>query len=271
MTIFQAIILGILQGTTEFVPVSSSGHLVLVPWLLGWGSPGLTFGVAVHFGTMFGVLLYFWREWWAMFRAVLRWPKTRGEDDPDRRLFLLLALGTIPAAVIGGIFEGFFTEVFEHPLVAALMLLVTAGLLILGERIGKSTRSLTDMRWRDSLFIGFAQALAIFPGISRSGATIAAGRLRDVRRDDAARFSFLLASPIIFGAGLIRLTEMLQTGMEGSTWFILLAGFLSALISGYLVIHWLLNYLRTRSTTIFAVYCVAASIFSLVVLAIRSA
>jgi undecaprenyl-diphosphatase len=268
MTILEAIVLGVLQGTTEFIPVSSSGHLVLIPWLFGWGSPGLTYTIAVHFGTMFAVLVYFHRDWLDMLKGSLRWTRER-KLNPQFKLLLLLIMGTIPAAVLGYLFEDFFIRIFENPLVAALMLLVTAGLLLVGEALGQLRRTLGDLTWLDSLTIGLAQAFAIFPGISRSGSTIAAGRLRDIKREDAARFSFLLATPIIMGASLFQVIDLLVMGTDSTHWLLLLAGFLSAFISGYLVIHWLLSFLRTRPTTIFAIYCIAASLASLTVLAVR--
>lgn len=269
MTVIQAVILGIIQGATEFIPVSSSGHLVLVPWLLGWGAPGLTFTVAVHFGTVFGVLAYFWQDWLKMIRGALRWVRMRDVMDLDQRLLALLILGTVPAAVLGVAFRGFFEHIFKSPLIAALMLLVTTALLIAGEWLGKAMRGLEDLGWKDGLVVGLAQALAMIPGISRSGSTIAAGRLRDVRRDDAARFSFLLATPIIIGTGLFQLVDLLRAGVKTFGGVPLLAGFLSALFSGYLVIHWLLAFLRARSMNVFAVYCFAFSLISLLVIAIR--
>jgi undecaprenyl-diphosphatase len=268
MTIIEAIVLGILQGTTEFIPVSSSGHLVLVPWLFGWGPPGLTYTVAVHFGTMLGVLVYFRQDWLGMLEGGLRWTRER-RLNPQFKLLLLLIVGTIPAALLGYLFEDFFIRVFENPLVAALMLLVTAGLLLVSEALGQLRRTLDDLTWLDSLTVGLAQAFAIFPGISRSGATLAAGRLRDVKREDAARFSFLLATPIIMGASLFQLIDLLVLGTDSTHWLLLIVGFLSSFFSGYLVIHWLLSFLRTRPTTIFALYCVAASLVSLTIMAVR--
>ncbi len=269
MTIFQAIVLGIVQGATEFIPVSSSGHLVLVPWLLGWETPGLTFSVAVHFGTMFGVLIYFWRDWVRMIRGGIRWLRERDGDDPDARLLALLLLGTVPAIVAGALFFGFLKGAFESPLIAALLLLVTAALLWIGEWLGKTRRRLENLTWRDSLIVGLAQVVAFLPGISRSGSTITAGRLRDVQRDDAARFSFLLATPVILAAVVMELVDLFRVGLNSPEMLALLAGFLSALISGYLVIRWLLAFLRTRSTGIFAAYCVVASLISLLVLLLR--
>lgn len=269
MSLIQAILLGILQGATEFIPVSSSGHLVLVPWLLGWSPAGLTFTLFVHLGTAIGVLAVFWEDWVAMVRGALHWLRTREVND-DFRLALLLVLGVLPVAIIGVIFQVFFEGLFERPLIAMLMLLVTAALLIISERLGKLERNIDDVTWQDSLFIGIAQVLAILPGVSRSGTTIAAARLRNMERDSAARFSFLLATPLIIGAALVQMIELAAGGMNGNSATLIIAGFLAALISAYFVIHWLLAYLRTRSTNVFAVYCVAASLLCIVVFIVRA-
>ncbi|MBN1121378.1 MAG: undecaprenyl-diphosphate phosphatase [Anaerolineae bacterium] len=273
MTIIQSIILGLIQGATEFIPVSSSGHLILIPWLLGWESPGLTFTVIVHIGTVSGILIFFYREWLDMITSLLRWigglfsPEKRVSIDEDEnlRLIMLIILGTIPAAVIGGLFQSFFEEVFQVPLVAALMLLVTAALLFSSERIGKQMRRIPEMIWKDGAIIGLMQVLAIFPGVSRSGATIAAARFRNIRREDAARFSFLLSAPLIIGTGIVLIIELAANGIEPVAVGSLVAGFITALASTYFVIKWLLNYLRTRSTNPFAIYCIVASLISLAV------
>lgn len=268
MTIFQAIILGLLQGSTEFIPVSSSGHLVLVPWLLGWAPSGLTFTVVVHLGTVVGVLAFFWQDWLRMLQGAIEWLRTR-HVTPYFRLLLLLLLGVVPAAVLGLLFRSFFERVFESPVFAAVSLLITAALLFAGEKVGKLRRDIDDMTWWDGLFIGLAQALAILPGISRSGATIAAGRVRDMEREDAARFSFLLSTPLIIGVGMVQLMDLATSTTAGASTGALAAGFLAALVSAYFVIRWLLNFLRTRSTLIFAAYCVAASLACLLVLFVR--
>jgi undecaprenyl-diphosphatase len=270
VTIFQAIVLGILQGATEFIPVSSSAHLMLVPWLLEWNNPpSLGFDVILHLGTLAAVLIYFWKEWLAMAQSAIRWLVKRDSSDPNLKLLGLLVVGTIPAAVIGGLFEKLFEEIFQQPVIAAALLFVTAGLLFIGERLGKQDRTLESASWLDGLIIGAAQAVAIFPGISRSGATITAGRLRGLSRDTAARFSFLLAAPIILGTGIVHLIDLAQTGVSSSEILLLVAGFASALVTGYLVIHWLLGFLRARSTTIFSIYCVLAGALCLIVLMVR--
>ncbi len=270
MTIWQAITLGIVQGATEFIPVSSSGHLVLVPWLLGWEQPGLPFIVVLHLGTIAGILLFFRHDWLTIARSTLRWART-GKNDANARLSVLLLVGILPAAIVGVLFRQFFEAVFQQPLVVALMLLVTAALLLISERLGQLKRAIGDMTWADSLLIGLAQMLALMPGISRSGATIAAGRLRDMQREAAARFSFLLLTPLLLGVGAFQLVELAQQGVSLSDGEVLVAGFLAALGSSFLVIKWLLNFLRTRSTFVFALYCLLMSAASLLVLILRAA
>ncbi len=210
MDIIQAIILGIVQGATEFIPVSSSAHLVLVPWALGWQNPGLLFDTLLHWGTLAAVVTYFWREWLAVIRAFFRslfghgpWSAASGGRlaDPDSRLAWGLILGTLPAVVLGFLFKDFIEELFAAPVAVGFFLLVTAGLLALAERIGRREKPLANLNLPDSLTVGIAQAIAMAPGISRSGATMAAGMGRGLTREAAARFSFMLATPAILGAG----------------------------------------------------------------------
>jgi undecaprenyl-diphosphatase len=269
VNVFQALVLGIVQGATEFIPVSSSGHLVLVPWLLGWEPPGLAFTIVVHLGTACGLLAFFWREWITMARSTLRWVRT-GKNDADARLALMVLIGILPAAIVGLLFRSFFERVFQEPLAAALMLPITALLLLMGERLGRLTYDITQIKWRDSLVIGLAQMLALMPGISRSGATIAAARLRNMKRSDAARFSFLLVTPLVIGVGTVQIIELVSVGVSNGYLLGLIAGFVAAAASSYLVIRWLLGYLRSRSTSVFAIYCLLLSAASLVVLALRA-
>lgn len=269
MSIFQAIVLGILQGATEFIPVSSSGHLVLVPWLLAWDSPGLVFDTVVHWGTLVAVLAYFWRDWLALITAWLRGLVRWDWRDPMARLMWLIIVGSIPAVVIGYLLDDFFESLFGQPAWVSFFLLVTALLLALSERLGDRTRKLDDLRWPDALIIGFAQAAAIAPGISRSGATISAGLLRDLERPAAARFSFLLSTPIIFGAGLFKLQDLLAAPDPMAQLPALLAGFLAAVICGYLCIWVLLRYLQRGSMYPFAIYCACLGILGLGVVWLR--
>ena len=274
MTLLQALVLGLVQGATEFLPVSSSGHLVLVPWLLGWhgvGESDLAFDALVHWGTLVAVFIYFWRDIWQI--AVAVWDGVRHRDPagtPEARLGWYILVGSIPAALIGLLLEDWFDAIFGSPNTAAGLLFGTAGLLFFAERSGRQDRELDSMRWGDAILIGLAQALAIFPGISRSGATIAAALKRGLSRGDAARYSFLLGVPAVAGAGAIQLLKLLQAGNLSGRVDTLLIGFLSAAVVGYLAIHSLLLFLRRRPLTIFAVYCALFGGISLVVYALRT-
>ena len=269
MDIIQAILLGLLQGITEFIPVSSSGHLVLVPWLLSWGSPGLVFDTVVHWGTLVAVLAYFWRDWVALIGAWLKGLVRWDWSDPLARLMWLLIAGTIPAAVLGFLLEDFFESLFGKPVWVSVFMLVTAALLALSEWLGSRSRKLDSLGWTDALVIGLAQASAIAPGISRSGATIATGLFRGLERTAAARFSFLLATPIIFGAGLFKLTDLASAADPAARVPALVAGFLSAAVSGYFCIWAFLRYLQRGRLYPFAIYCAFAGAFSLIVAWVR--
>jgi undecaprenyl-diphosphatase len=256
MDLLQALILGIVQGTTEFLPISSSAHLVLVPWALGWPKPGLPFDTMVHWGTLVAVVTYFHNDLWQLTRAWWASVRERSTNpDPYRRVAWLLLIGTLPGALAGFLFEDFFTALFSQPRSVAALLLLTGALLALSEGIGQRTRQITDVRLADALIIGLGQALAIAPGVSRSGATIAAGLGRGLTREAAARFSFLLATPIILGAGLLQALRLATSAHPGTNAALLLAGFASSAAVGYLCIRFLLDYLRRRSLWVFAAYC----------------
>ncbi len=263
MDLLQAILLGLLQGITEFIPVSSSGHLVLVPWLLGWQQPALVFDTFVHWGTLVAVLAYFWRDWLALISAWLRGFRHRDWGDPQARLMWLLIVGTIPAVVIGFFLEDFFESLFGQPVWVSIFLLVTAALLTLSERLGSRSLGLGELRGPDAALIGLGQAAAIAPGISRSGATMAAGLFRGLERPAAARFSFLLSAPIILGAGVLQLLELMSTPNPQAQVPALLAGFLAAAISGYLCIWGLLRYLQRGKLYPFAIYCAGMGVVGL--------
>ena len=269
MNLFQAFSLGVLQGATEFLPVSSSGHLVLVPWLLGWHAPGLAFDAVVHWGTAVAVVVYFWRDWVALVQAVFRSLRERSLVGQNARLAWFILLGTMPAALIGYLLEDFFEGMFARPLAAAGFLLVTAALLAASERLGRRERDLDALVWPDALLVGLAQALAILPGVSRSGATIAAGLARGLRREPAARFSFLLATPIILGAGLLKVVGLAQTGGLAAQGPTLVVGFVTAGIVGFGCIHFLLRYLQRHRLYPFAVYCAIAGVACLLVALMR--
>lgn len=269
MDILQAILLGLVQGATEFIPVSSSGHLVLVPWLLGWPSPGLVFDTVVHWGTLVAVLAFFWRDWLALILAWLRGLVRWDWSEPLARLMWLLILGSIPAAVIGYLLEDLFVSLFGEPVWVSVFLLVTAGLLALSEHFGSRMREMGDLHWVDALVIGLGQAAAIAPGISRSGATMATGLFRGLKRPVAARFSFLLATPIILGAGLFQLVDLFSAPDPLSQVPVLIVGFLAAAASGYVCIWGLLRYLQRGKLYPFAIYCAYVGVCCLIVAWIR--
>jgi len=255
MSVWQAILLGILHGVTEFLPVSSSGHLVIVPYLLGWPDPGLALDTLLHLGTLLAMVIYFWSDLWRLLRAGLQSLRRRSLADPDARVAWALVVATIPAGVIGLLFEDKIEQLFGVPMAAAAFLLGTALLLVLSELLGSRQRPITSISWVDSLLIGFAQTLAIAPGLSRSGSTIAAGLFVGFRREDAARFSFLLAVPVVLGSGLYQLAKLALDGGGGTPAGVVVAGMAAAGISGYLAIAGLLALIRRHSLYVFAVYC----------------
>ena len=266
MDIFQALILGIIQGLTEFLPISSSAHLLIVPWLFGWHDPAITsiqFDVALHMGTLLAVLVYFAADWRRMIVAFVRsLLERRIGEDPDRRLAWFVILGSIPAAIAGVLLESKIDELFHKPenfttgiVVIAIMMIALALILLLAERVGKRIYDLRHLTIITALTIGAAQALALIPGVSRSGSTITAGLFMGLKRDTAARFSFLLATPVVLGAGLKKLYDALQAGGIPSaeiTGFAI--GFLAAAISGFFCIAFLLRYLQRNSTLPFIIY-----------------
>ena len=258
MTLLQAIILGIVQGMTEFLPISSSGHLLLVPALFDLPQPDLALIAIVHEGTLVAVLLYFWEEIWEIVRGVLAGLSQRQPlATPEARLGWYIFVGSIPAAVAGLLLEDFFDEVFGNPTAAAFFLVGTAVLLVAGERILSGQKEVAQMSWADAIIVGLFQMIALFPGISRSGSTIAAGLWRGLDRPTAARYSFLLGIPAILGAGILQLFNILSAENTASQLPVFVASFVAAAISGYVCIHFLLSWLRQRSLYIFAVYCAA--------------
>jgi len=251
MSIFEALILGLVQGLTEFLPVSSSAHLVLVPDLLGWEMPSTSFDVVLHLGTMVAVVAYFWKD---LLEIVAAFVQKGGAAVVKRRLGILIVIGTIPAAVIGALFEKKFEEMFDEPAQVAIFLIITGFLLFISEAVARRQRHIADLTVSDSLLVGAAQAVAIAPGISRSGATISTGLFLGLTREAAARFSFLLSIPIIAGAALFKLRHGFDggAGEENAT---LIVGFLAATISGFAAIKFLLGYVRRHNLRIFALYC----------------
>jgi undecaprenyl-diphosphatase len=266
---FQAIILGLVQGATEFLPVSSSGHLVLVPWLLGWPDPGLSFDAVLHLGTLVAVLAALRHDLLDLLHAALASVRHRDIGRPEARLLWWLALATLPAASVGLLFEEQFETLFHSPNFVAVFLIVTGCWLALTERLGRKTRNTGDLGWWEALAIGVAQGCAIAPGISRSGSTIGAGLLVGLRREAATRFSFLLATPIILGAGAIQMNRLLEALDPGLGALEVLLGFGAAVLSGYASIQLLLRIVRQRGLLPFSLYCWAAGVFALGVYYLR--
>ncbi|MCD6520828.1 MAG: undecaprenyl-diphosphatase UppP [Anaerolineae bacterium] len=263
MTTLQAALLGVLQGLTEFIPVSSSGHLVIIPWLLGWPSPGLSFDVLVHLGTLVALLLYFRRDIYELLLGAWELCRRRRLETFRARLLLLILLSALPAALLGYLLEDKISQAFETPWVASLFLLVTGGLLFTSEWLGKRTQTIEQLGWGQALLIGLAQSLALLPGISRSGATISAGLLCGLKRPAAARFSFLMVLPVILGATAFELLQAAQGGALAGSWQ-LGVGFLAALLSGYAALGFLIRHLQSHSLRPFAYYCWALGTLGLI-------
>lgn len=258
MNLLYAILLGILQGATEFLPVSSSGHLVLAEHFLGFSEGGLVFDVALHLGTLAAILIYFRKDFLLMAMALLPGRGSVPEGALHRRLFGFLVLATVPGALFGLFLEKSAGTLFRSPFLVATTMGGVGLLLLWAERAGRRSRDIHTLTWTDALLIGLAQALAVVPGVSRSGITMTTGLFRGLNRETAARFSFLLSAPIIFGAGVHSLPKIIKQGGEGGEATLLyLVGFLAAALSGYAVIAWLLKFVRTRSFDIFAYYRLA--------------
>ena len=262
MTFFDAILLGILQGATEFLPVSSSGHLVLAQHLLGdFEQPGVLFDVLLHLGTIVAVAIYFWRDLTGLVSSLWR----RDDKAAQQRFMVgLLIAGSVPTAMIGLLFKDFFIGLFERPVIVCIMLLVTGSLLWLAEQLRNREQSRTQMSFVDAIVVGTVQGCAIIPGISRSGSTIATLLLRGVDGETAARFSFLLALPAVFGAALLSLRDL--DAVAAGTIMPYLAGTLAALVTGLLCIHLLMGVIRRRRLHWFAIYCWFAGGLGLVIL-----
>jgi undecaprenyl-diphosphatase len=258
----QAIVLGIVQGLTEFLPVSSSGHLIVVPAILGWRDPfidSLAFSVMLHMATLLALLLYFRADWLRLIPAGLASIRDRSlAADPDRRLAWLLVVATIPAVIAGVLLNDAIETVFRDWRLVAVTLVIGAAILYLADRLGSHARQVDSVTFPLAFGIGAAQALALVPGISRSGISISAGLFAGLDRESAARFSFLMATPITAGAGLWELRKLVA-GEAGVDIPIvpLAAGMLAALIAGLLAIAATLRYLRSRGVGVFVAYRIA--------------
>jgi undecaprenyl-diphosphatase len=273
MNVWQAAVLGIVQGATEFLPISSSAHLIVLPWLFDWPEPGLAFNVALHLGTLSAVLAYFWRDLIqigrAWFAGLIR---LRPFEESASRLGWAVIIGSVPAGLAGF----FLNDVIDHffhsggggdtaIVFTSLLLIVFGFVLWLAERYGTQRRSLGELGLRDGLVVGLAQALAPLPGVSRSGSTITASLFLGFARPAAARFSFILGIPAIAGAGLLETLKLVETGLPAEQRVLFVTGVASAAITGFLAIAFLLRFLQRYSTSIFIVYRIALGLVLLLV------
>jgi undecaprenyl-diphosphatase len=268
MDIFQAFVLGLVQGLGEFLPISSSGHLILTHWLFGTEKGSLGFDLALHWGTLAAVLVYFWNDvllivkgfWHSLFKS------TRNlEENIYQKLSWLIIIASIPAAALGLLLEKYAEDAFRSPVLVAINLGVFGLVILAVDKIGKKEKNLDRISKFDAVFIGLSQALAIVPGISRSGSTMAAGLLRNFKRADAARFSFLMSIPIIFGAGLVKIKDFNQ----GVSWLELIIGFVTSAIVGFISIKYLLRYLAKHDFKIFVWYRLVLAVIVIIYYYIR--
>jgi undecaprenyl-diphosphatase len=272
MSILEAILLGIVQGLTEFLPISSSGHLIIVPWLQDYTflreNPGFnkTFDVALHIGTLIGVVYYFRHDLWAMVKGFLRTVTTRAIEGADERLAWVVIVGTIPAVIVGGLGEEWIDDHLGEPWMIAVQLIVFGLLLGLADRLPQR-RAVEEVGVREGLYIGLAQAISLAPGTSRSGITITAGRFLGLTRDAAARVSFLLLVPATTAAIVFKGHEAITEGLPDGVTGPIIAGIAAAAISGYLAIFGLLRFVRTHSYDVFVVYRVVVGVVLLVLIA----
>jgi undecaprenyl-diphosphatase len=271
----ESIILGLVQGISEFLPISSSAHIIVVPWFFGWNEPGLTFNVAVHMGTLLAVLLFFRSDILAMAMALPR-GIAAGQPlaDPMSRMALIILIGSIPAGIIGftlgdrieGLFHGGGNSSLAM-IVIALMLIVVGLLMLAVERKLPQHREFEGIGWRDGVVIGLAQAVALIPGTSRSGSTITAGMILGLRKEVAARFSFLLGIPAVAGAGMLEASRLAERGLSADERLPFIVGGLTALVVGYVSIAFLLRFLQTNSVLLFTVYRCGLGVVMLVLIA----
>ena len=274
MTILQAIILGIVQGLTEFLPISSSGHLLIVPWLFNWHflleNPELnkTFDVALHLGTFLSLVVYFWHDIGRLLSAWVRTIARRRLDTPEGKLAWLIIVSTIPAGIVGVAFEDVIVTRLGQPWMIAVLMIVFGLVMWLVDRTAKLDRGIDALTWGDSLIIGVAQALALAPGVSRSGITMVTGLLLRLDREAAARYSFLMSIPVVGGAAAYKGLQVAQDGLPAGTSAPFAVGIASAAISGFAAIWFLLAYLKRHSFDLFVIYRLVIGFGMLILMAI---
>ena len=256
LELLQAIVLGIVQGLTEFLPVSSSGHLLLGQYFLRMDQDrfGLTFDAAIHTGTVAAVISYFWRDLLRMAGAFLRSLRGPNFEERDQRMAYLILVATVPAGIVGLLFQGFFENEVRSPWLVAFNLVLVGALFIVGEVVGRQTRTSDKLGFKEAVGIGLAQTVALFPGVSRSGATITLGLFLGLRRDEAARFSFLMSVPITAAAALLSLADAFGSGIDAGDALLFVVGSVTSGVVGYLAIRFLLAYLAGHSLRVFAYY-----------------
>lgn len=267
MTVWQAIILGVLQGLAEFLPISSSAHLALTPWILGWQSPGLAFDVALHIGTLAAVLWFFRAQWVALARAAWRIVVTRRVDTEEERRVLYLVIATIPGGIGGLLLAEYAETVFRTPALIATTLIIMGVILWAVDRFAPQERPLGQMRWTHALLFGLAQVLALVPGVSRSGSTMTAGRAMGFHRESAAVFAFLMSMPITAAAAVYEVPKAIAEGGMGAP---ILAGIIASGLSGWLAISVLLRYVARHGFGVFAAYRILVGLAVLALVAMRS-
>ena len=267
MDIYQAAILGVVQGLTEFLPISSSGHLILIPNVFGWEdfTNNLLFDVSVHLGTSLAVIIFFWNDWWRISNAFLARILTPKQifSNVDSRLFLLIVIGTIPAAIIGLLFSDLIIDQLRDPKVVAVTLIVFAVILWAADKLGSKTKKIGSLTLRDSIFVGFAQAIALIPGVSRSGITMTAGLFAGLDRHGAARFSFLLSTPVIIGAGILSFKDAAETSEENLSGDVFVVGVAASALVGYFSIKYMLKFVSSNNYNIFVWYRVLIGVSAL--------
>lgn len=254
--LIQAVLLGIVQGLTEFLPVSSSGHLLLGQYFLGMDQErfGLSFDASIHTGTVLAVILFFRRDLLRMSRAFLSSLGGLDLREPDQRMAYLVLAATVPAGMVGFLFEDFFATVVRSPWIVVGNLVLVGALFIVAEATGRKNQRASKMTFLGAFGIGLAQSVALVPGVSRSGATITMGLFLGLKREEAARFSFLMSVPITSAAAALSLAQVLREGMDAHEAWLFLAGSVSSAVVGYLAIRFLLNYLARHSLRLFAYY-----------------
>ena len=265
MTVFQALVLGIVQGLGEFLPISSSAHLVLTPWVFGWPDPGLAFDVALHIGTLAAVLWYFRAEWVKLAHSGIALVRTRRADTEEQQRLLYIVIATIPAAIAGLLLEGYAESTFRSPTLVAFTLIVMGILLWAADRYAPRDRPLVKMRARDAVLIGLSQIFALIPGVSRSGSTMTAARGLRFDRQSAAVFSFLMSMPITAAAAVLKAPTLLRADDRMT----LVVGIIAAAASGWLAIAVLLRYVTRHSYGLFALYRLLLGVAVLALVAAR--